>query len=133
MATTRLEYVFIVLLAFISSAALGLGLSNSDAAAQGARSVTPEGFEFSTTTPVLKYHFPRRGVKASVFRGTWIAENVEGVRPNSEIDSAEAKLSAEPVIFFSLTRPETNWPGGLYRLEIRADEKLVHTERFMIR
>jgi hypothetical protein len=100
--------------------------------AQGTRKFTPDGFEFSTTTPVLKYHFPREKYKATTFKGTWIAENAEEIRPNFVIDTAEAKLGAQPVVFFNLSKPKGDWPKGLYRLEIRADEALVHTERFVI-
>jgi hypothetical protein len=84
-------------------------------------------------TPMLKYHYPREGIKATVFKGTWIAENAEEIRPNFEIDSAEFKPGNQPVLFFTLGKPKGNWPKGLYRLEIRADGKLVHSERFVIR
>ena len=43
--------------------------------AQGTRKLTPAGFEFGVTTPILKYHFPRDKYKATTFKGTWIAEN----------------------------------------------------------
>lgn len=101
-------------------------------AAQGTRKFTPEGFELSATTPVLKYHFPRGNHKGSVFKGTWIAENAEEIRPNYEIDSAEVKPGTQPVLFFNLSKPQGDWPKGQYRLEIRADGVLVHTAKFMI-
>lgn len=100
--------------------------------AQATRKLTPEGFEFGVTTPVLKYHFPRAKYKATTFKGTWIAENAEEIRPNFEIDSAEAKPGAQPVVFFNLKKPNNDWPKGLYRLEIRADGVLVQTVRFTI-
>lgn len=100
--------------------------------AQATRKVTPTGFEFGVATPVFKYHFPREKYKATTFKGTWIAENAEEIRPNFEIDSAEIKPGAQPVVFFNLKKPKSDWPKGLYRLEIRADGTLVHTERFTI-
>lgn len=39
----------------------------------------------------------------------------------------------QPVLFFTLGKPKGNWPKGLYRLEVRADGKLVHTAKFVIR
>ena len=57
----------------------------------------------------------------------------EGVRRDYVIDAAEVKPGTESVVSFSLKKSESAWPAGLYRLEIRADGRLVHTERFMIR
>jgi hypothetical protein len=101
-------------------------------AAQGTRQFTPEGFELSATTPKLKYHFPRGKHKGTTFKGTWIAENAEEIRPNFEIDSAEIKPEAQPVLFFNLSKPQGDWPKGQYRLEIRADGVLIHTVKFVI-
>ncbi len=100
--------------------------------AQGTRKFSPEGFEFGATTAVLKYHFPRAKYKGTTFKGTWIAENAEQVGPNFEIDAAEVKPGTQPVIFFSLSKPNGDWPKGQYRLEIRADGVLVQTVKFFI-
>jgi hypothetical protein len=117
----------------MSLGALGIHLFNPAlAAAQTNRPATAEGFEFHATTPGLRYHYRRNGLKASLYRGTWIAEKVEGVKANYVIASAEARLGSEPVVVFSLDKPNNGWPIGTYRLEIRADNKLVHTERFLI-
>ena len=134
MDNRKRHYSLAILLAGLILGAAGMWLSDhGTATGQTTRPLTPEGFEFGVTTPVLKYHFPRKGSKAMVYKGTWIAENVEEVRPDYEIDSAEVRLGAEPVVFFSLKKPDHDWPAGLYRLEIRADNRLVHTERFLIR
>ena len=100
--------------------------------AQGTRKFTPEGFEFGVTTPALKYHLPRAKYKGTTFKGTWIAENAEEVRPNFEIDTAEVKPGTQPVIFFNLSKPKGDWPRGQSRLEIGADGVLVKTEKFFI-
>lgn len=99
---------------------------------QGTRKFSPEGFEFSTTTPSLKYHLPRAKYKGTTFKATWIAENAEEVSPNFEIDAAEVTPGAQPAIFFNLSKPNRDWPRGQYRLEIRADGVLVKTEKFFI-
>lgn len=97
------------------------------------RSVTPEGFEFAPNTPRFVYHFPVPKATGKVYRGTWIAENAEEIRPNLTIASADILRGKEPVLFFRLAKPENDWPKGLYRLEIRADGKLIHTVRFVVR
>lgn len=97
------------------------------------RAFTPEGFEFPPNTPVFIYHYPVPKSTAKVYRGTWIAENAEEIRPNLEIASADATRSKEPVLYFRLTKPQSDWPKGLYRLEIRAAGKLVHMVRFVVK
>lgn len=103
------------------------------AEAQNSRNFTPQGFEFGVTTPIFRYHFPREKHKATVFKGTWIAETVDEVKPDYVIDSAEIKPGALPVVVFDLSKPNNDWPRGLYRLEIRADGVLVHTVRFYVK
>jgi hypothetical protein len=104
---------------------------------QEPRKFTAEGFEFSTKTPTLRYHFPRKGVKGTVFTGTWFAETAAEISSNYEIDTAEVDTSKfdstkDVAVIFSLSKPEKDWPQGLYRLEIRADGKLIQTIRFVI-
>ena len=71
-----------ILLAGITVGALGIQSINPVMAlAQTTRPPTQEGFEFSTRTSGLRYHFPRKGLKAAVYKGTWIAEKVAGVEP----------------------------------------------------
>ena len=102
--------------------------------AQETRRITPEGFEFSTATRSFKYHYPRKYARGTAYSGTWIAESAEGVRPNFVIHSAGFKPTAETtVLYFSLENTANDFPAGLYRLEIKADGKLVRTERFFIR
>lgn len=106
---------------------------SKQAMAQGTRKFTPEGFEFGVTTPAFKYHFPREKYKAKVFKGTWIAETVDEIKPNYEIDSAEIEPGSLPVVAFDLSKPNNDWPRGLYKLEIRADGVLVQTVRFLVK
>jgi hypothetical protein len=100
--------------------------------AQDAREITFQGFEFGVTTPKIKYHFSRAKYKGSTFKGTWIAENVKEASPNYEIAAVEIKPGSQPIIEFSLSKPNGDWPKGQYRLEIRADGALAHTEKFLI-
>ncbi len=133
MKTTRNLLTVLTLLSLTTSICLAAWSYQLSALnAQGTRKLTPEGFEFGVTTPLLKYHFPRAKYNATTFKGTWIAENAEEISPNFEIDAAETKPGAQPVIFFNLKKPNGDWPKGLYRLEIRADGVLVQTARFTI-
>lgn len=115
--------------------ALGLGLGACAPAlrAEEMRRFTPEGFEFSATTPQITFHFPKAKAPGRRYRGLWIAENAEEIRPDFRIDAAEITPGDLPVLIFSITKPRDDWPRGLYRLEIYADERLAHTERFVIR
>lgn len=100
--------------------------------AQEKRTVIPQGFEFTVETPRIRYHYPRGSTKPAVMTGTWIAENVENVKPDFQIDVATVKVTTEPIANFSLTN-KGKWPQGVYRLEIRSDGQLVHTARFTVR
>jgi hypothetical protein len=97
------------------------------------RMVTLDGFEFPRSTPRFVYHFPVAKAAGKVYKGTWIAENAEEIRPNFTIASAEVARTKESTVFFRLAKPKDDWPQGLYRLEIRADGKLVHTVRFVVK
>jgi hypothetical protein len=101
--------------------------------AQGKRTVIPQGFEYPADTPRIRYHYPRGSTKPAVMTGTWIAENVENVKPDFQIDVATVKVTNEPITNFSLTNSKGKWPQGVYRLEIRSDGQLVHTARFTVR
>jgi hypothetical protein len=103
------------------------------AQAQGKRTVIPQGFEYPADTPRIRYHYPRGSTKPAVMTGTWIAENVENVKPDFQIDVATVKVTNEPITNFSLTNSKGKWPQGVYRLEIRSDGQLVHTARFTVR
>lgn len=117
----------------LGALALGLGAWAPALQAEEGRRFTPEGFEFPATTPQITFHFPKARAPGRRYRGVWIAETAEEIRPDFRIDAAEITPGDLPVLIFSITRPRDDWPRGLYRLEIYADERLAHTERFVIR
>jgi hypothetical protein len=112
---------------------LALALAWVPALAQEKRTVIPQGFEYPAETPRIRYHYPRGSTKPAVMTGTWIAENVENVKPDFQIDVATVKVTNEPITNFSLTNSKGKWPSGVYRPEIRSDGQLVHTARFTVR
>lgn len=133
LAPTRQDSAIAIHQHVIAALAAALAAPLAPAAlAQETRTYMPQGFEFNPTTPVLRYHFPRGKVRGTLFRGTWIAETVESLQPDDVIDSAEIRPGTEPRITFSLSRGREDWPPGQYRLEIRADGVLVHTEKFVV-
>ena len=64
--------------------------------------------------------------------GRWIAENVGDVAPPNYLVGKVVTTTKGPLNVFSLTRPTNGWPLGLYRLEIREGEHLVHIEKYII-
>jgi hypothetical protein len=55
----------------------------------------------------------------------WIAVEVQGVNPNSEIDSSQVALEGEQnLINFSLGRPANGWPPGKYRVDLYLGDSL---------
>ncbi|SBO44699.1 hypothetical protein [Cyanobium sp. NIES-981] len=102
--------------------------------AQPTRTYIPDGFAFPLSTPRFTYHFPTGNLSGRRFEGTWFAETVEGVPADQRIDSAAVDTKpGQASVFFTLAPSRTPWPPGLYRLEIRADGRLVHQERFVLR
>ncbi|KMM17363.1 WavE lipopolysaccharide synthesis family protein [Synechococcus sp. GFB01] len=124
------------MVALVSRLALLLlfsGLQVRSVRAEPGRRYTPEGFQFPLSTSSFIYHLPTKGLGARIILGTWIAETVEGVKADQVIDQAEIRPGELPAVYFSLGRGKNPWPPGLYRLEIRADGRLLRTERFVLR
>ena len=83
---------------------------------------------------VFKYEVKGDSSGQSV-SGSWIAEDVgEAAPPETLIDApAEVKLgSLENQVTFKLSRPTAGWPLGKYRLEVKAGDKMVDTQKFSI-
>jgi hypothetical protein len=72
--------------------------------------------------------------KGTKLRAAWIAEDVGSVAPpNYKIDEATVVVpEATSKGVFSLSRPDSGWPHGSYRVEIYADKALIETVRFTI-
>lgn len=109
--------------------------------------LTPSGFELDGKTdlsldtkvsakePKLRFWFAVSGDYAGkTVTGSWIAEDVgDAAPPESVIDKADVTLTAEEKsAVFTLHAPPTGWPLGTYRLEVRAGERLVQTQKFEI-
>jgi hypothetical protein len=112
--------------------AIGTGRVYS-AGGDGTRKVTPEGFEFPSSTQVLRFNLPRNRYPGTVYKGTWMVENAEEVRPGFVISTAETRPGVAKFVFFTLTMENGGWPPGVYRLDIQVDGKLARSERFTIR
>jgi hypothetical protein len=68
----------------------------------------------------------------SRIRGTWVSVDAVA-QPNREIDAAEVAAAAgEATAHFSLSRPDSGWPSGNYKLTIHVDGRLVSVTTFTI-
>jgi len=65
-------------------------------------------------------------------KGTWIAVDTHGVAPaNYAIDSAELTAnSSVNVVTFSLSKPNSGWPLGHYRVDLGIDGKAAGSAEF---
>ena len=72
-------------------------------------------------------------MRASRYRGVWIAESVGGINGEPVIASAAIEPGALPVVMVTLRRSKGDWLPGLDGLEISAAGQLVHRERFRMR
>jgi len=92
--------------------------------------------EFASSVPKLYAYFLTEGTeKGEKIRGVWIAEDTGGVAPaNYKID--ESTLTGDKENFgggFALSRPDSGWPVGKYRVEVYVDDDLQATTKFQIK
>ena len=96
---------------------------------------TKPATSFASDTPKLYAFFRSKGTeKGDKLRGVWIAEDVGDAAPaNTKID--EATITGDGDDFhgaFSLSKPNSGWPVGKYKVEIYDEDELVTTVRFTI-
>jgi hypothetical protein len=65
-------------------------------------------------------------------KAMWFAENVGDAAPRNFLIAENSLTTKGPLNVVSLTRPTNGWPLGLYRLEIRQGDQLIHAERYII-
>jgi hypothetical protein len=95
----------------------------------------PEGLMAPAEALRLQFHCELLGLTSGqTVQSVWIAEDLGTiVPPGTPVDSAEIAPGTSHVeACFSLKRPETGWPPGRYRLEIRVAGKVLYAERFSI-
>jgi hypothetical protein len=90
--------------------------------------------EFKTETPTIYARWHGRGLRQNAaIRAVFIAENVEGVPPNSQIDEMETTAAAtDSGGSFALSRPEEGWTPGEYRVDLYLDDALAESLKFKI-
>jgi hypothetical protein len=90
---------------------------------------------FAPDTPKIYCAWTAEGVKGGTpVRGAWIAEDVGNVAPpNYKIDEATLTLPVAGKGTFTLSKPNTGFPVGKYRLEIYFDKDLVKTVPFTVK
>jgi hypothetical protein len=92
--------------------------------------------EFSSTVSNIYARWQGHGLRARArIRAVWIAEEVGDIAPhNYKIDDATTIAGAENSHgVFTLSRPETGWAEGSYRVEFYIDEALVESVKLKIK
>jgi hypothetical protein len=90
--------------------------------------------EFKSDSPALYARWSGRSLaeKAEV-RARFIAENVADVSADYQIDEAKAVApKADSSGAFTLSKPESGWTPGNYRVEFFVNDQLAQTVRFKI-
>ena len=62
----------------------------------------------------------------------WIAEKTSVAPPNYKIDSIEAPAEDAKEFSFSLSKPDTGWPVGDYRVDLTIDGKFAKSAHFAV-
>jgi hypothetical protein len=99
---------------------------------------TPEGEAatgFSSTAARVYARWNGRGLRPSAkVRAVWVAEDVAGITPpDYKIDEAST-IATEPDShgIFTLSRPESGWAEGKYRVEFYLDDVFVDAVKVQI-
>ncbi len=92
--------------------------------------------EISSANASIYARWQGRGLRPrSKIRAVWIAENIgDAAPPDYKIDEAST-LATRPDSHgsFTLSRPETGWTPGTYRVEFYINETLVQTVKLTIK
>ena len=76
---------------------------------------------FGTFDTVYVVNDLANGVQGNVISSSWYAANVEGIDPNTLIDTVEYTVSDETFtgsVHFFFEPPDGGWPAGTYRVDV---------------
>ena len=131
---------------FLAAAAIGCLLSTPLAAqsAHVAKAMTfpgdgqgsiPPQTTFATDTPQITLGLQLKDFKAGdTVKGAWIAEKTSVAPPNYEIDSSTLTLASSPTVAFRLSKPNSGWPTGQYRVDVSYNGGPVeYSQRFEVK
>jgi hypothetical protein len=111
-------------------------LSQPEKLSAGMASDPEGGFktEFKDTVPTIYARWHGGGLRGHAqIRAVLIAENVADVSASSQIDEMETTApAANSGGTFTLSRPQTGWTVGDYRVEFYLDDQLADTVKFKI-
>jgi hypothetical protein len=103
--------------------------------ALGAQPIGKSTTQFGSGTPKIYARWQGHGLRdLAKIRAVWIAENVSKIAPpDYTIDQATATATApDSHGIFTLSRPESGWAAGDYRVEFYVDDELTETARLKI-
>jgi hypothetical protein len=89
---------------------------------------------FKSDAPAIYARWEGHNLRVgATIRAEWIAEKVDGVDPDDEIDEASAVAeAANSHGVFTLSQPEGGWTPGNYRVDFYLDGKLAGTAKAKI-
>jgi hypothetical protein len=88
---------------------------------------------FKPDTAKIVLHVELVGVSEGETLGaTWIAEKTSVAPLNYKIDSIEAPAEDSKEFSFSLSKPDSGWPIGDYRVDLTIDGKFTKSAHFAV-
>jgi hypothetical protein len=88
---------------------------------------------FKPDTPEIVLHVQLVDVTAGETLGaTWVAEKTAAAPPNYKIDSIEAPATDTDEFSFSLSKPDSGWPAGEYRVDLTIHGKFAKSAHFTV-
>lgn len=71
----------------------------------------------------------------TVIQGSWICEDAPDLDIPKDFKIDEASITVGPLTNsgnFSISKPNSGWPAGDYRVDVQMDGKIVETRKFKI-
>lgn len=88
---------------------------------------------YTTNAPSFYVTFEVGDIPAdSVAEGVWIAEDVQGITKDYEIDTSRVTLQPNWVGYFALDAGGEPWPTGTYRVDMYLNSKFQETHKFSV-
>ena len=88
---------------------------------------------FKTDAPKIVLHVELLDVpNGTTVAADWIAEKTAVVPANYKIDSASLTSSGQKELEFSMSRPNTGWPAGSYRVDLSIDGEAAKSVNFTV-
>jgi hypothetical protein len=89
--------------------------------------------KFAPDTPKIVLHVETIDIKAGQkLTAVWIAEKTKVADPNYKIDSVDTASEGASEAAFALSKPNSGWPAGVYRVDLLIDDKPAISAHFQV-